>query len=556
MLVSLKINDVAIIEEATIQYEKGLNVMTGETGSGKSIIIDSINAVLGERTSKELIRDTAEFAKVTAVFDSVSEKVKKTLLKYGIETFDDSLMISRTIKDGRNICKINGENVTVTVLREIGKYLINIHGQNDNQALLNSDNHIGYIDLLAKNHDLLNAYKVKYNELKAINRRLKKLTIDENEKERRIETLKHQIEEIESAKLKAGERESLINLKKRQQNIEKVRNDLVSCLHILDGNDENSGVLSLLYTLSDKITSLGDCYEEINEFSESVENAIAGLSEFSNFVSNELSLDSDDLLDINAIEERLDLIYRLSRKYGNDESEILGYLEKIRTEYNELDLNSEYIEKTTAEYNKTLEELLVLGNKLTVTRTRAGEDFSKRITQELQYLDMKDAVFSVDISPAAVTASGLDSVQFLISTNRGQTLKPLSKIASGGELSRIMLAIKCVLTNEDEVGTLIFDEIDSGVSGLAAEKIGRKLKEVSMYSQVICVTHLAQIASFADNHLFIQKTNESDKTLTKVKALSYDERKHEIARIMGGSLITETTLASAEELLKRNKKLS
>lgn len=555
MLSSLKINDIAIIEEAKIQFDKGFNVMTGETGSGKSIIIDSLGAVIGSRTSRELIRETAEEGKVSAVFDCVGNNTKAVLSKYSIDCEDDSVMIQRVIKDGRSVCRINGESVNVTVLREIGKTLIDIHGQNDNQALLDQKNHLFYIDLVADNEEIRKEYSTRYNELKEINRSLKKLTIDENEKERRIETLKYQIDEIESAQIKSGEREELLAKKKRIQNFEKVYNALNASKLLLEGDDNSNGIVSGCYDLISKMTALNECYEEAGEITERLNDSVSVLSDALSFITRELSSFDNDLPDINSVEERLDLIYRLSKKYGNDEDEILDFLESAKTEYEDLSLNEERMAALTAEYNEALEKLVEVGRKLTQSRIKAGEEFSRKITHELEFLDMSEAEFAVSITQGAVTSFGIDNIEFVISTNAGQQKKPLSKIASGGELSRIMLAIKCVLAENENSKTLIFDEIDSGVSGRAAEKIGIKLKEVSKYSQVLCVTHLAQIASFAHNHLFIEKVSDSGKTLTKVRKLDFEDRKNEIARIIGGSLISKATLLSAEEMLSRSKNI-
>lgn len=551
MLSSLKINDLAIIEDAKIEYDNGLNIMTGETGSGKSIIIDSINAIRGERSSKELISDTADCAKVSAVFENVSNSVIEILREYDIDCPDRSLIIQRTIKENRNICKINGENVTVSVLKLIGNHLVNIHGQNDNQTLLNEDNHLSYIDKVANNGELLAEYKEKYYQLKEVNKRLKKLTIDENEKERKLETLSFQINEIENADIRIGEKDELTAKKNKQLNFEKIKNSLCKAQNLLNGFDENDGILTLLFELKNTVSPLVDCYEEINNQLVSIDECIASLQECASFSSNELSSFDGENFDINKIEERLDLIYRLSKKYGKNEEDILSYLEKIKQEHEDISLNDEKVNELTDQYNSVLEELLDISKELSKSRRKAGDLFAEKIMNELAFLDMPNVKFSVEITEGKVTADGRDEVRFLISTNAGQELKPMTKIASGGELSRIMLAIKCVLTNLDEVDTLIFDEIDSGVSGRAAEKIGYKLKEVSKYSQVICVTHLAQIAAFASNHLFIEKHTSDNKTRTTVKMLDFDSRKAEIARIMGGSVITEATLLSAEEMLKR-----
>lgn len=553
MLTSLKINDVAIIEEALIEYDRGLNVMTGETGSGKSIVIDSINAVLGRRTSKELIRDGADEARVTAVFEGVSDTVIEILKGYGIDCNDGSLYIQRTIRESRNVCKINGETVTASVLKSIGDHLINIHGQNENQTLLNKENHLRFIDKLADNEDTIKRYSEKYLQLKSINKQLKQLKSIESEKEIKLDSLKYQIDEIESAHLKVGEKEELTSQRNKYQNFEKIRQALAVSNLMLNGNDqENIGIISELNSLIEALSALSEYVNESTEYKNSAGECLINLQDCSEFILSQLDSFGNGEIDINTVEERLDIIHRLSRKYGETESDILEYLEKIKLEYDEISLNSEKIDKLSAEYDSVLEDLISVGNELTDSRISAGENFSSKIKEELRFLDMPNVEFKVKVDQCAATATGLDDVEFLISANLGQELKPIAKIASGGELSRIMLAIKCVLTDLDSVDTLIFDEIDSGVSGRAAEKIGFKLKEVSRFSQVICVTHLAQIACFADNHLYIEKLTDNEKTRTHVTKLNFDERKHEIARIMGGSIITEATLESAEELLTRS----
>ncbi len=557
MLTSLKINDIAIIEEAVIEYDSGLNAMTGETGSGKSIVIDAINAVLGQRTSKELIRHGADEARVTAVFERVNDLVADALSQYGIDCSDRTLYVQRTIRENRNVCKINGETVTVGVLKSIGDRLINIHGQNENQTLLNSDNHLKFIDKLAKNDDILMRYKENYANLKIINKELKQLKKLEFDKEMRLDSLKFQIDEIEAAQIRVGEKDELTQKRNKFQNLEKIRLSLALANSSLNGNDgENIGAITQLSTLSEVLNTLGEYIKTANEYKSSIAECMINLQDCADFISSQIEIYVDNDLDINSIEERLDLIRRLEKKYGPTEEDILKYLEKIKSEFDEISLNGEKIEKLSEEYETVLDKLIATGNELTKSRIDAGEKFSARIKEELAFLDMPNVDFKVKVDQRAATSTGLDDVEFLISANLGQEPKPIAKIASGGELSRIMLAIKCVLTDLDAVDTLIFDEIDAGVSGRAAEKIGYKLKEVSKYSQVICVTHLAQIASFADSHLYIEKTTDGARTRTSVTKLDFDERVNEIARIMGGSLITEATLESAREMLKRAEKIS
>lgn len=557
MLTSLKINDIAIIEEAVIEYDSGLNAMTGETGSGKSIVIDSINAVLGQRTSKELIRDGADEARVTAVFENINESAMKILSQYEIECPDRTLYIQRTIRENRNVCKINGQTVTVSILKSVGDHLINIHGQNENQTLLNSDNHMKFIDSIAENAAVYSSYKEKYALLKAINKQLKQLRQVESDKEIKLETLEFQIGEIESANIRVGELDELLKKRASLQNIEKIREALLSASVALGGDGrEVAGALSQLSTLLDVLTTLSEYSKQANEYKLSVNESIINLQDCADYIASEIETYAAEDIDVDAVESRIDLIHRLMKKYGGSEENVLAYLEKIKSEYDEISFSTEKIEKLSAQYDEALDELIKIGNELTNSRISAGQKFSAAIKKELAFLDMPNVDFVVKVDQRAATSTGFDDVEFLISANPGQEPKPIAKIASGGELSRIMLAIKCVLTDIDSVDTLIFDEIDSGVSGRAAEKIGYKLKEVSKYSQVICVTHLAQIACFADNHLYIEKKTDAAKTHTSVRKLNFEEQTQEIARIIGGSLITEATLESAREMLKRAEKIS
>lgn len=557
MLTSLKINDIAIIEEAVIEYDSGLNAMTGETGSGKSIVIDSINAVLGQRTSKELIRDGADEARVTAVFENINESAMKILSQYEIECPDRTLYIQRTIRENRNVCKINGQTVTVSILKSVGDHLINIHGQNENQTLLNSDNHMKFIDSIAENAAVYSSYKEKYALLKAINKQLKQLRQVESDKEIKLETLEFQIGEIESANIRVEELDELLKKRASLQNIEKIREALLSASVALGGDGrEVAGALSQLSTLLDVLTTLSEYSKQANEYKLSVNESIINLQDCADYIASEIETYAAEDIDVDAVESRIDLIHRLMKKYGGSEENVLAYLEKIKSEYDEISFSTEKIEKLSAQYDEALDELIKIGNELTNSRISAGQKFSAAIKKELAFLDMPNVDFVVKVDQRAATSTGFDDVEFLISANPGQEPKPIAKIASGGELSRIMLAIKCVLTDIDSVDTLIFDEIDSGVSGRAAEKIGYKLKEVSKYSQVICVTHLAQIACFADNHLYIEKKTDAAKTHTSVRKLNFEEQTQEIARIIGGSLITEATLESAREMLKRAEKIS
>ncbi len=550
MLSSLKIENVAVIEKAEILFGRGLNILTGETGAGKSIVIDSINAILGERTSRELVRDGADKAKVTAVFDNVPSSVLQKLDEYDIECDDNGLLISRVISlDGRNICKINGQTVTVSMLKTIGRDLITICGQHDSQHLLLKEKHLDYIDSIADCSEYFDSYSEVFTQIKAVRKQLKSLIKNEDDKERKLEYLKFQIDELTAADIKAGEKNALAEEKKKHQNREKIIRNLNLCQNILIGDSEMSGILTNIDAL---IASLKDLASFDNRFSGSAE-AISELKyileDCNGNINDSIDEIEDNNIDINAIEERLDILYRLSKKYGETEEEMLSYLEKITQEYEDITLGDEKAELLQEKFDELSEELFNKGCILSDCRKQAASDFELKVTDDLHYLDMPGASFTAEFTDAPATITGIDDVEFLFSANPGQEPKPLIKIASGGELSRVMLAIRCVLSDSDEISSMVFDEIDTGVSGRAALKIAYKLHELSKSKQVLCVTHLAQIAAYADNHLYIEKTVEEGRTFTKVTELTLTDRIREIARIIGGDIITQTTLDSAKEMI-------
>ncbi len=555
MLKSLKIENIAVIEQTEINFEKGLNVLTGETGAGKSIVIDSINAVLGERTSRDLIRDGAEKGKVTAFFEDVPEETLSKLREYEIDTEDDgSLLITRVISaDGRSSSKINGCNVTATMLKNIGRDLISICGQHDSQYLLSKDYHLKFIDGIAKSDELLGEYLEVYEKIRAATKQLRKLRNVDFDKEQRLDFLKYQINELQSANLRIGEKEELKEEKRKFQSKEKIDNALKKADCILNGNDSEVGLGASFYELLKCVDFLRDYDKKYDEMYATLEGFRYIINDCSAEISSSLTDSDNSYNDINSIEERLDVLYRLSSKYGETEEEMLSYLEKIQDEYASIFMSDELIEKLEDEIDELSEELFKKGCCLSDLRKLTALDFEKRVMAELKFLDMPDAVFTVNFEEAQATKTGMDDVEFLFSANRGQSPKPLSKIASGGELSRVMLAIRCVISDTDTVSTMIFDEIDSGVSGRAAQKIAYKMHEIAFSKQVLCVTHLAQIAVYGNNHLLIEKQTGADNTYTKVRSLSSDERIREIARIIGGDVITETTLSSAEELISYAK---
>ncbi len=551
MLSHLKIENVAVIEKAEIGFEDGLNIMTGETGAGKSIVIDSINAVLGERTSKDIVRTGTQAAKIEAYFENISDAAVIALGELEIECEPDrSLLINRVITaDGRSTCRINGQTVTVSMLKKLGRELITICGQHDSQHLLQKETHIEYIDFLAGISELLSQYREAYRKVvkkkKELNAFLKSL----NDKEERREYLLYRINEIEAADIKIGEKARLTDEKKKLQNREKLMNSLYGAKTVIDGDGNTSGCTQGLYALSGFISQLSEYNSDFSEYSADIEKLTYVLDECSALVNSEISALEGEELDVNFIEERLDTLYRISKKYGDTEEEILDTLEKYKAEYELIESSDEKKQELEEEIYVLSEELFDLAEEISERRKEAARAFEKDVMAELTYLDMPSAVFEVSFSQTAATSKGIDEVEFLISANNGQEPKPLSKIASGGELSRIMLAIKCVLSDLETADTMIFDEIDTGVSGRAAQKIAYKLKAVSKKRQTVCVTHLAQIAAASDNHLFIEKNTEDGRTFTKIKKLIDDERIYEIARIIGGDVITKATVMSACELI-------
>lgn len=551
MLSNLKIENIAVIKKAVIDFKDGFNVMTGETGAGKSIIIDSLNAVLGERTSRELIRTGCDFAEVTALFYDASNEVNSILNELDIPKEDDGtiLVVRKMSPDGKNICKVNSVAVTVSMLKRLGKQLVNIHGQADNQTLLNEENHCSYIDRIAENEAVFDRFSDSYNEYVALKNQLASLNINEEQKLRRMDMLDYQIAEIEAANVKIGEWDELREKQTLFRNIEKLSSALSTAYAYLEGDDEAQGAVALSFSALNKLNSVSDISKDISELSLALEEKAYDLSAIGEQVKDLLdSLDFDEN-SVALVEERLDALYELSKKYGKTEEDILNFYNNAVEERNSIENSDEIKRKLTAEVNAAYKKALENAKELSKTRIFAGNLFSKNVCEELRFLDMPSVRFAVDIKDCPLCENGIDKVEFLLSANVGEDLKPLSKIASGGELSRIMLAIKSVLSEKDGISTLVFDEIDTGVSGSAAQKIAVKLKQVSRSHQVICVTHLAQIAAYADEHLFISKSEHDGQTYTELKSLSFDERKNELARIMGGFEVTSAMLESAEQML-------
>ena len=549
MLSNLQIENIAVIKSASIDFENGFNVMTGETGAGKSIVIDSLNAILGERTSRELIRSGADSASVCAEFQNVGENVKNELEKLGIEK-DDTLIVSRKLPpDGKNVCRINGMPATVSMLKALGVQLVNIHGQLDNQSLLSPETHCSFIDKLAGSGRELNEFKELYSLYIKKENELKSLNTDVNEKNRRLDILNYQIEEIQKADIRPGEKDELTEKLGFLRNAEKVLDLLHTAYAALNGDGEMPGAADIAADAASKLLSAADYSSDFTETANGVNDAAMNLSAYTEELRDKIySLDYDPN-ETERAEERLDVIYRLSQKYGDSEEDILAYLENAEKERDALSFSDERAEQLRAETEKAYNEALAAAKKLSEIRIEAGKKFSADVERELAFLNMPSVKFIVNDSVGKLYENGIDNIEFLLSANAGEEPKPLSKIASGGELSRIMLAIKCVLSELDDIDTLIFDEIDSGVSGRAALKIAAKMKELSKTHQVICVTHLAQIAAFADEHKLISKEEKDGRTYTCITSLDYNGRKYELARIMGGLTVTQSILNSAEELL-------
>lgn len=551
MLSVLKIENIAIIESAEIEFSKGFNVLSGETGAGKSIILDSINAVLGFRTSRELIRTGANEARVTALFSCIDKKVESKLSELSLPLSPDgTLLVSRTISPDKNVCKVNNALTNVSALREIGAELISIHGQQDNRELLNSETHIGYIDVIGGLQKYVTEYRQAYEKLIEIKSQIKRLSGDKEEKARRIDILSYQIDEIEKAEINPGEWDKLKDRRNELLNFEKIQGSLSSAYSALNGGDSFTGAVELLSGAFRELSSVSSFSEDLDKLASKLGDLYYEATDISDSIRDAVSDDGFSQAELENIENRLDLLYKLSKKYGATEEEILLFAEKAQKELNEISFSDEKLEELKEEYSTLLEKTKKFALKLSEERKKTSIDFSNKVCNELQYLDMPNVEFLVDFKEVSLYENGIDEAEFLISANVGEIPKPITKIASGGELSRIMLALKTVMANKDNIETMIFDEIDSGVSGRAALKVANKLKQVSNGKQVLCVTHLSQLMSYADTHYLIQKAVRDGKTYTGVTVLDSEGRKREIARIISGGEVTQAQLENAEEMLK------
>lgn len=553
MLSVLHIENIAVIEQAEILFEGGFNVLTGETGAGKSIVIDAISAILGERTYRDVIRTGANRAFVSAIFTNIPQY--DWFSENQVEFDPQELQVQREIyADGRNVCRVNGRPVSVASLKKLGGRLINIHGQHDSQQLFDEENHLPYLDAFARDEQELEAYQQAFSAMQSVQREIQKLSMDESEKLRLVETLTFQIEEIRAANLVSGEEEQLKERRKVLQNAEKLSDALRMADEALYGGDSSDGAAGLLSNAEHALSRVSTISADMQTLHQKISDLMYSVQD----AADELRAMRDDLSysegELEEIEERLDAIHKLKRKYGASVEDVLAYLADSEQRLDEIEFASDRIETLKKREAELQKETIRQGEILREKRLSAAQAMESRICDELHQLDMPKIRFVCEFTPQQPMQTGLDSVRFLMSANVGENLKPLSKVASGGELARIMLAMKQVLAQQDGVPTLIFDEVDAGVSGRAAQKVAYKLWTVSKGRQVLCVTHLPQIAAMADAEYTVEKRVENERTYTSVLHLDESGRKQELARLIGGSMITETTLAGAAELLRLAEK--
>ena len=551
MLSQLYIENIAVIRQATIDFQKGFHVFTGETGAGKTILISAINAVLGGRTFKEIIRTGESRARVSALFTGIPASLAEKIGELGYPLEDGQLLVQREIDlTGKGQCRLDGRPATAAMLREVCSLLIDIHGQHDNQELLSAEKHLGFLDSFGAYRQELDDYAKAYAQRMACADRLEKLQMDESYKLQRMDILQFQLKEIGDARLTDGEEEQLTEQQKRIKNAERITESLGTIYTLLNGDGEElRGVLEALEEISTELDTAAKYLPDFTQYGDKLNDAYYMLEELGSTARDTLEDADFDPRQLDTIESRLDTIYRLKKKYGGSIAEILAYYDKISEEYNTLELSDEMVEQLRGELERAEQDLRQAAKALTARRLETAGEFVRRVEAELAYLDMSGVRFSISRKEKAFGPNGADEMEFLICTNAGEEARPLAKIASGGELARIMLAIKNVLAEKDDIGTIIFDEVDTGVSGRAAQKIGQKLEEVARHRQVICVTHLAPVAACAAHHYRIYKTVEEGRTFTRVEELGHEDRVRELARIMVGDHITESALQSAGEML-------
>ena len=553
MLELLHIENIAIIEAADIEFAPGFNALTGETGAGKSIVIDSLSAVLGQRTSRELIRTGADKAFVSAAFSGMAPELTEEL---GIQPeADGTLLLQREIQtDGKNVCRVNGRPVTVGQLRALGARLLNIHGQHDGQQLLDEEQHIVYLDSFGRVESLAITYAEKYKNFTDIRRQIGALQMDEAEKARRVDTLQYQIEELRRAKLKPGEEEELTARRGMLRNAEKFLGAVAGADYALNGDDSGGGALSALRQAQDALSGVrnlddafGQLYERLGEAYSEVYDIAATVED----KRGELDVSPGEL---DRVESRMDLLYRLKKKYGATVEDMLDYQARCEAELAQIEDAGDTLARLEQALSKAEKEARQAAQALSDARKAAAEQLTAQILTELQQLDMGKIRFAVDFAEKPLDSDGMDTVRFLMSANVGEELRPIHKIASGGELARIMLAMKNVLSEQDHVGTMVFDEVDTGVSGRAAQKVAEKMARISRRKQVLCVTHLPQLAAMADTHFSVEKGERGGRTYTEVRRLDREQRRRELARLTGGSHVSQTMLDGAEELLVQAEK--
>lgn len=547
----LYIENVAVIEKAEMEFKKGFNVLTGETGAGKSIIISSINALLGGKISKDMIRSGADYAFVSGSFSVDSDEVLDILSKYGYNTDDENgLILQRKLSiSGKSTCRINGRPTTLTILKEVASYLVNIHGQHESYNLMSADKHINYIDNMGSFEELKREYRKNLAILRECKRKLNNAKDDDSHRERQIDLLKYQINEIEEANPQIGEYEKLIEERKRIENAQDIIQSLSKVDSAFSGENEYRGCLSVIQDCGNALDEISEYFAQAQKLSQRITNAFYELQDCAQEVSSLIESVDTDPYRLEEIEERLDVLYRLSKKYGSTTEEILEFCDNAKRELEQLEDYKFNIENINKSYNESFETTKKLALQLSKKRKEISQEFMLKVKNEMVYLDMPNVTLKVNIERCPLNENGCDKLEFLISANLGEEPKPVSKIASGGELSRMMLAITNVLAQDNMVETMIFDEVDTGISGSASQKVGYKLKLLSEKRQVICITHQAQIACLADEHFLIKKYTDNNRTYTKVELMDFEQRKYELARIIGGISITELTLKHAEEML-------
>lgn len=552
MLRELSIENLAVIEKASIAFDDKLNVFTGETGAGKSILIGGINAILGGRVSKDIVRAGTEKAVVTGLFDDLPESVKAKLSDNGFAV-DEELLLQRDIHaDGKSTARINGRATTVAILRDIASELIDIHGQHDNRLLMDGDNQREILDSYGKNSGLLSEYATAFKEFSALSRKIKEVSRKKTESLEKAELLRERLEELDRYNFSADEEETVKQKIEELRNVEYISENLYNAQTAISGDDDTDGAYSMLEHCKNSVSSLSDTIPELDKLAERISDMLVELEDIREEIVQRIPDEDEDTAGmLGVLEERLSVILRLQRKYGTDLAQILENSEKWRNELYEIDNGDDIIEELTEKKKEAGEKVKRLATELTSRRKKAANELAERISAELTFLDMPDIRLVFDISQDKVTLSGMDKVEMLISVNKGEDLKPMSKIASGGELSRIMLAVKNVLAETDKLHTMIFDEIDTGISGRAAAKVGLKLHEAAENRQILCVTHLAQIAAMADTQLLIKKTSDEKRTYTGITKLDFEGRKREIARIISGDENDPISLENAEMLLLR-----